>query len=114
MVRMLRPRTATTRLSVGAPLPEEPGNYGQGRGGRPWRRLRERILRRDGYQCQPCKRGEYGEARLTMATQVDHITPQAEGGKDDEANLQGICNDCHALKTAEESKRGIERMRAGT
>ena len=112
MVRMLKTRVPTIGLSCAAPVPAEAANYGQGRGGRPWRRKRDQVLKRDGYQCQPCRRGEYGEARLSMATQVDHVIPQAEGGTDADGNLQAICDDCHAIKTAEESRRGVERMRA--
>lgn len=48
-----------------------------------------------------------------MAIEVDHITPVAEGGKDDLSNLQAICGPCHAVKTAEESARGIKRMQEG-
>lgn len=39
-----------------------------------WRRLRERILRRDGYQCQIAKR--YG--RIVEAQIVHHIFPADE------------------------------------
>ena len=44
-----------------------------------------------------------------MATIADHVIPLTQGGRDDESNLQGICVDCHRSKTAEESKRGINR-----
>jgi len=40
--------------------------------------------------------------RVTSATQVDHKTPVALGGTDDWSNLQSICDDCHARKTARE------------
>jgi 5-methylcytosine-specific restriction protein A len=36
---------------------------------------------------------------------ADHIVPMAEGGADDEANMQGICIPCHELKTADELRR---------
>lgn len=36
---------------------------------------------------------------MTPATEVDHITPKAEGGTDDRSNLQGLCTDCHKAKT---------------
>jgi 5-methylcytosine-specific restriction protein A len=65
-----------------------------------------RILKRDCYQCQPCKR----EDRLTPGHIVDHKTPKFEGGTDDEANLQAICQACHKAKTDAESlrARGLE------
>jgi len=79
--------------------------YGHGRGGRPWRRLREAVLKRDGYLCQPCKR----EGRITEATEVDHLVNLAEGGTDDSSNLQGICAGCHKVKTQMEAQRCIQR-----
>lgn len=78
-------------------------NYGVGRGGRPWRRKRERILKRDHGLCQPCQRND----TFTLATQVDHVIPKADGGTDDDSNLQSICGPCHDAKSKAEAKRGI-------
>lgn len=86
-------------------VPGAADKYGQGRGGRPWRRKRERILMRDGHLCQPCRASGF----VTLANQVDHIVPQAEGGSDDDANLQAICGPCHAAKTKAEAGRGARR-----
>ena len=69
--------------------------YGQGRGGRPWRRLRDSILKRDAYLCQPCAR----RGRLTAAQQVDHRIALCNGGTDADDNLEAICLKCHAHKT---------------
>jgi len=69
--------------------------------GSAWTKLRALILRRDGGLCQPCLRTR----RVTRASQVDHIKPKAEGGTDDESNLQSICDACHKAKTARESAR---------
>lgn len=80
-------------------------NYGKGRGGRPWRRKRDAVMARDKHMCQPCLRA----GRIALATEVDHITPQAEGGTDDQANLQAICEDCHVEKTKAEAARGANR-----
>lgn len=38
---------------------------------KPWKRVRPKILRRDGYECQECKR--YGKTKA--ATCVHHIIP---------------------------------------
>jgi 5-methylcytosine-specific restriction endonuclease McrA len=65
-----------------------------------WRALRLAILQRDRYSCCDCRRLVYG-----LAAQVDHITPRAEGGSDDPANLVTRCNACHARKTLEERRR---------
>lgn len=70
--------------------------YGQGRGGRPWRRIVERIKARDGYVCQQC-------GRVTVDGEVDHRIPLAKGGTDDDANLQWLCREpCHRDKTIRE------------
>ena len=68
---------------------------GKGRGGRPWRRLRDTVMKRDGYLCQPCKRAN----RLSEAKEIDHIVGLAEGGTDHIDNLQAICIPCHRAKT---------------
>lgn len=45
--------------------------------------------------CVACKRKGY----ITVATELDHITPLYKGGKDDDTNRQGLCADCHKAKT---------------
>lgn len=97
----LTPVAPAANLRIGALPPEPEGNYGKGRGGRPWRRLREQVLKRAGYRCQCCK----AKGILTLATEVDHILPIFEGGKDDLGNLQAICGPCHQKKTHAESMR---------
>lgn len=59
-----------------------------------WRKIRRRILERDGYTCQQC--GMDGNT-------VDHIIPRSMQGTDDDWNLQCLCNACNA------SKGGINR-----
>jgi 5-methylcytosine-specific restriction protein A len=75
-------------------------NWGQGRGGRPWRRKRERILERDKYlcKCTECIKNNL----LTPADEVDHIIPISQGGSDDDSNLAAINHECHKRKTAAE------------
>lgn len=75
--------------------------YGQGRGGRPWRRLRDHVMKRDGYmcQCQDCS------GRRLIAHEVDHVVPKAEGGTDDPSNLRAINRDCHKAKSQREARR---------
>jgi len=55
--------------------------------------------------CVDCQR----QGRVKLATQRDHITPLAEGGADDPDNTQGLCDDCHAIKSKAESARGVVR-----
>lgn len=71
-------------------------SWGSGRGGRPWRRKRERIFLRDGYTCQCC-------GRVTHELELDHIVNVAQGGTEDDSNLQSLCVPCHKKKTAQES-----------
>lgn len=47
--------------------------------------------------------------RVTVATIRDHVVPLAEGGVDDETNVQGLCQDCSDTKTRAESQRGVRR-----
>jgi 5-methylcytosine-specific restriction protein A len=73
--------------------------------GRAWEKARAIALARDKHMCQPCKAAN----RYTLASQVDHITPKAEGGTDDLDNLQSICTPCHDRKTQAEAARAQGR-----
>lgn len=66
--------------------------------GRPWRRIRDRVMDRDKWLCQQCL--EVGV--ITAATECDHIIPVAKGGSDAENNLQALCHRCHTMKTVRE------------
>lgn len=80
--------------------------YGSG-----WDARRKRALARDCGLCQQCLR----EGRVTAvgdrpySAWCDHIVPKAEGGTDDEANLQTLCRSCHQAKTDAEKARGVRR-----
>ena len=82
------------------------GSYQKQRGtptqrgyGSEWRKLRAKIMERDGYLCQVCR----ANGRLTEAREVDHIVNKASNdGNDDPSNLQAICVKCHREKTARE------------
>ena len=65
--------------------------------GRAWQKIRAAQLQREPW-CRECRRKEYTEP----ATQVDHIVPKANGGTDDEENLQSLCARHHSRKTAKE------------
>ncbi len=73
--------------------------------GRKLQQRREALFRRDPL-CAECKR----KGCVELATQRDHIIPLAEGGRDDETNEQGLCDDCHREKSLAEALRG--RMKA--
>lgn len=69
--------------------------------GRRLQRLRARLFREHPL-CVQC----YAEGRVTVATIRDHIVPLAEGGPDDETNVQPLCQSCSDVKTSQESKHG--------
>ena len=52
--------------------------------------------------CVACE----AQGRVTLATQRDHMIPLAEGGADDDSNVQGLCEPCHDAKSKSESQRG--------
>lgn len=41
---------------------------------------------------------------MCVATEVDHIIPLHQGGLDEWENLQGLCHEHHAAKTAKEMR----------
>lgn len=91
--------TLQNKLQAMTPkTPNPPKNWGTGRGGRPWRRLKAKIHLRDGWTCQCC-------SRVTTELELDHIINVAQGGTDDESNLQSLCVECHKKKTQKESRQ---------
>ena len=66
----------------------------QKRYGRAWRRIRLQYI-----QAHPlCEQCEL-EGRLTLAEEVHHILPLANGGTNDEDNLVALCKSCHSKVT---------------
>lgn len=75
-----------------------------------WRKLREAILRRDGYRCRECAR--YG--RLRQATTVHHIQ-HLEDRPDlayEPENLVSLCAACHARAHPEKSRELARKLNA--
>lgn len=59
--------------------------------------------------CRLCfRRGD-----VVVATERDHIVPLEEGGKDEDANVQPLCADCHDAKSKAERARGVRRAWSG-
>lgn len=54
------------------------------------------IAHKQLWQCSKCS------ILLPPTFQIDHITPISEGGNNMHVNLQAMCPNCHALKTADE------------
>lgn len=76
-------------------------HWGNGRGGRPWARLRMNILVRDLFTCRHCQ-----QVFDPKDLECDHIINTAQGGTDDPSNLQTLCKPCHQVKTHAESQAG--------
>ena len=97
-------RDGTSRCPVHKPIgkwgdPSRGSSSERGYGWQ-WQQTRKRILSRDKGLCQVCiKVGKFRPGR-----DVDHIVHKADGGTDDDANLQTICPACHKAKTAQEGQ----------
>lgn len=66
--------------------------------GSKWDVIRHRILKRDKGLCQEHLR----KGQAIAAACVDHIIAKANGGTDDDTNLEALCWSCHATKTGRE------------
>ena len=72
--------------------------------GRKLQRAREQLFDRSPL-CVLCQ----AQGRIRMATIRDHVIPLEEGGRDDDTNVQAICEPCHDTKTKAEATRGMQR-----
>lgn len=70
---------------------------------REWERAREQALIRDHGICQHCLK----DKQITMAEMVDHVIPIkiAWHLRIYLPNLQSLCNQCHAIKTADDKQK---------
>lgn len=64
-----------------------------------WKKIRDKKLRADPL-CVMCR----AMNKTTLASEVDHIIPLANGGTNKESNLQGLCHSCHVIKTFQDKK----------
>ena len=65
--------------------------------GRKWLSIRQQVLLRDNYTCARC-------GLASVDNECDHIIPLEQGGSNADCNLQTLCRDCHAAKTASEQR----------
>ena len=99
---------AHKRPAAGSFADSERGSRHERGYGSKWEKLRAFILKRDNGLCQECLR----QGKVTAVGHkpftafCDHIVPKAEGGTDDESNLQTLCRPCHTAKTDLEKNRG--------
>lgn len=96
------------RAASGSFADKDRGTRHQRGYGTNWEKLRLTILRRDNGLCQECLRNGILKAvgDKPYSAFCDHIVPKAEGGTDDESNLQTLCRTCHTAKTDKEKLRG--------
>lgn len=71
--------------------------------GKRWQRVRDAVMRRDGYQCRDCRR--YG--RITPAVTVHHIVHLEDDPSlaYDMGNLISLCDKCHNRRHPEKGGR---------
>ncbi|VVT52692.1 Phage-associated homing endonuclease [Kosakonia radicincitans] len=80
----------------------KPGQSRHQRGyGSAWDVIRPRILKRDKGLCQEHLR----KGQAVAAACVDHIIAKANGGTDEDSNLEALCWSCHARKTGRDRIR---------
>ena len=96
-------RTVVAPVQTGRAWPTE-----QRVRGRKLQRQRATLFRREPL-CAECERHD----RVAVATQRDHIVPLSEGGADDASNEQGLCAECHEVKSKAEAARGVRRWAKG-
>lgn len=77
-------------------LDQERGSAAARGYGARWRRLRAMFLARHPLCVDPELRHP---GRVVVATDVDHITPKAQGGSDAFSNLRSLCHSCHSAIT---------------
>lgn len=75
--------------------------------GRALQRKRSELFAREPL-CRVCS----AKGFVTIATLRDHIKPLAEGGTDDDDNIQPLCVDCHDEKSMAERlrARGVSKV----
>lgn len=92
----------TSRCALHKPKPwQRTANQAKRTTGRTLQRQRQQLFRSEPL-CRECMRNGH----TTPATIRDHIVPLAEGGRDDDSNIQPLCQQCSDAKTARESARG--------
>ncbi|WP_353050218.1 HNH endonuclease signature motif containing protein [Aureimonas altamirensis] len=63
---------------------------------------------------EPLCRDCHDAGRTREATEVDHIIPLSQGGKDEDDNCRSLCRDCHLERTAQQFGHRRRRRPIGT
>ncbi|WP_150681124.1 HNH endonuclease [Pandoraea pneumonica] len=103
------------RVARGSFADRERGTRQQRGYGAGWEAKRQRVFARDKWLCQECLRAGVIKpvGDTPYSAWCDHIVAKAEGGTDDDTNLQTLCRSCHAAKTDAEKQRGRSRAAQG-
>ncbi|MEI5998246.1 HNH endonuclease [Paraburkholderia bengalensis] len=67
-------------------------------------KTRQRVALAHGHRCAGC-----GRVWVANRDQIDHVVSLEQGGGNDDANLQPLCDDCHKAKTAAEAAARARR-----
>lgn len=94
----LKPRIQAASTNRVATLEAKAGTTPLVRG-RKWVETRHRVAVDQQFKCQGC-----GCVWLPWRDQVDHHVPLKQGGSNDDCNLNLLCSECHATKTANEAR----------
>lgn len=90
----LKPRLTAASLTRTPVLQAKAGTVERERG-RAWMAKRERVAQRYDYRCAKC-----GAVWVSNRDHIDHIVELADGGTNDDSNLQPLCDvPCHKAKT---------------
>lgn len=80
-------------VHAGEPLTWPSARTSQRRGKSVDQKTKWRVLRRDGFICQSC-------GAQDQPLHVDHVVARANGGSNDDSNLQALCEKCNLRKGA--------------
>lgn len=95
----LKPRLTAASLTRTSVLQAKARTVERQRG-RAWMATRERVAMRYGYRCAKC-----GAVWVSSRDHIDHIVELADGGTNDDSNLQPLCDvPCHKAKTDARAK----------
>lgn len=110
MIRLRRPARPVQTSRIETAVQGKPARRGRRRSIRGWKRLRERVFKRDQHMCRQCRADGILRALDLhnndpwLVGYCDHYVPTGQGGSDDMSNLWMLCKTCHDRKTALEAK----------
>ncbi|MDQ0040833.1 HNH endonuclease [Variovorax boronicumulans] len=99
----LKPRLSAASLTRTPLLQTKAGTVERERG-RAWMAKRERVAQHYSYRCAKC-----GAVWVSSRDHIDHIVELADGGTNNDDNLQPLCDvPCHKAKTTAQAKGRVQ------